>query len=77
MTKSLDNRLTDIRENPNSDAFIIAYAADPDMSWGVATLPTEIQPGPLATDLHPMRQTNAMAQLTRGDGSPGKSLRWQ
>ncbi|MCH2664658.1 hypothetical protein MK139_09965 [bacterium] len=41
MTKSLDNRLTDIRENPNSDAFIIAYAADPDMSWGVATLPTD------------------------------------
>jgi len=43
--KSLDTKLKDIRTNPNSDAFIIAYAADPDMSWGVATLPpgTSIQ----------------------------------
>ena len=38
MEKSLDEKLTDIRNNPNSDAFIIAYAADPDMSKGLATL---------------------------------------
>ena len=38
MEKSLDVKLTDIRSNPNSDAFIIAYAADPDMSKGIATL---------------------------------------
>ncbi len=37
--KSLDSKLEDIRTDPNTDAFIIAYAADPDMSWGVATLP--------------------------------------
>jgi orotidine-5'-phosphate decarboxylase len=43
--KSLDTKLTDIRNNSDSNAFIIAYAADPDMSWGVATLPggTSIQ----------------------------------
>ena len=38
MEKSLDVKLADIRSNPNSDAFIIAYAADPDMSKGIATL---------------------------------------
>ncbi len=38
MKKSLDTKLADIRSNPNSDAFIIAYAADPDMSKGLATL---------------------------------------
>ena len=38
MKKSLDAKLADIRTNPNSDAFIIAYAADPDMSKGLATL---------------------------------------
>lgn len=38
MNKSLDTKLTDIRNNTNSDAFIIAYAADSDMSKGVATL---------------------------------------
>ncbi len=38
MKKSLDEKLADIRSNPNSDAFIIAYAADPDMSKGLATL---------------------------------------
>ena len=38
MKKSLDTKLADIRTNPNSDAFIIAYAADPDMSKGLATL---------------------------------------
>ncbi len=38
MEKSLDAKLADIRNNPNSDAFIIAYAADPDMSKGIATL---------------------------------------
>ena len=38
MKKSLDTKLADIRSNPNSDAFIIAYAADPDMSKGIATL---------------------------------------
>lgn len=38
MKKSLDAKLADIRSNPNSDAFIIAYAADPDMSKGIATL---------------------------------------
>lgn len=38
MKKSLDTKLADIRNNPNSDAFIIAYAADPDMSKGLATL---------------------------------------
>ena len=38
MEKSLDAKLADIRNNPNSDAFIIAYAADPDMSKGLATL---------------------------------------
>ena len=40
MKKSLDVKLADIRirGNPNSDAFIIAYAADPDMSKGLATL---------------------------------------
>ena len=38
MKKSLDAKLADIRGNPNSDAFIIAYAADPDMSKGIATL---------------------------------------
>ena len=38
MEKSLDTKLADIRNNPNSDAFIIAYAADPDMSKGLATL---------------------------------------
>ena len=37
MQKSLDVKLDDIRTNPNSDAFIIAYAADSDMSGGVAT----------------------------------------
>lgn len=37
MQKSLDAKLDDIRANPNSDAFIIAYAADSDMSGGVAT----------------------------------------
>ena len=44
MTKSLDIKLNNIRSN-GSDDFIIAYAADPDMSWGVATLPpgTSIQ----------------------------------
>ena len=39
MQKSLDARLANIRTNPNNNEFIIAYAADPDMSWGVATLP--------------------------------------
>lgn len=43
MKKSLDTKLADIRTNPNSDAFIIAYAADPDMSKGLATL-TEATP---------------------------------
>lgn len=45
MQKTLDVKLKDLRTNPNSKAFIIAYAADPDMSWGVATLPkgTSIQ----------------------------------
>ncbi|HAA74898.1 TPA: hypothetical protein DCE37_07265 [Candidatus Latescibacteria bacterium] len=45
MQKSLDQRLDNIRNNPENDEFIIAYAADPDMSWGVATLPagTSIQ----------------------------------
>ena len=38
MKKSLDTKLADIRSNSNSDAFIIAYAADPDMSKGLATL---------------------------------------
>ncbi len=38
MEKSLDVKLADIRSNSNSDAFIIAYAADPDMSKGLATL---------------------------------------
>ena len=38
MKKSLDAKLADIRNNSNSDAFIIAYAADPDMSKGLATL---------------------------------------
>ena len=38
MKKSLDEKLADIGSNPNSDAFIIAYAADPDMSKGLATL---------------------------------------
>jgi hypothetical protein len=38
MKKSLDEKLADIRSSPNSDAFIIAYAADPDMSKGLATL---------------------------------------
>ena len=37
MQKSLDVKLDDIRTNRNSDAFIIAYAADSDMSGGVAT----------------------------------------
>jgi hypothetical protein len=45
MKKSLNTKLDDIRTNPDSGAFIIAYAADPDMSRGVATLPpgTSIQ----------------------------------
>ena len=38
MKKSLNAKLADIRNNSNSDAFIIAYAADPDMSKGLATL---------------------------------------
>ena len=38
MKKSLDAKLADIHNNSNSDAFIIAYAADPDMSKGLATL---------------------------------------
>ena len=38
MKKSLDAKLADLCNNPNSDAFIIAYAADPDMSKGLATL---------------------------------------
>ena len=38
MKKSLDAKLADLCGNPNSDAFIIAYAADPDMSKGLATL---------------------------------------
>ena len=41
MEKSLDTKLTDIRTNPHSNAFIIAYAADPDMSWGVATFDSD------------------------------------
>ena len=45
MQKSLDIKLENIRTNPDNNDFIIAYAADPDMSWGVATLPpgTSIQ----------------------------------
>lgn len=45
MQKSLDTKLDSIRTNTAADDFIIAYAADPDMSWGVATLPpgTSIQ----------------------------------
>lgn len=39
MEKSLDVKLEDIRNNPSSNAFIIAYAADPDMGGGVATHP--------------------------------------
>lgn len=38
MQKSLDTKLADIRQNPQSDAFIIAYAADSDMARGLATL---------------------------------------
>ena len=38
MKKSLDVKLADLCGNSNSDAFIIAYAADPDMSKGLATL---------------------------------------
>ena len=38
MKKSLDAKLADLCNNSNSDAFIIAYAADPDMSKGLATL---------------------------------------
>ena len=37
MQKSLDTKLDDIRNNADSDAFVIAYAADSDMSGGVAT----------------------------------------
>ena len=38
MQKSLDNKLADIRQNPKSTHFIIAYAADADMSRGLTTL---------------------------------------
>ena len=38
MQKSLDTKLADIRQNQKSDAFIIAYAADADMSRGLTTL---------------------------------------
>ena len=40
MQKSLDTKLADIRQNPQSNAFIIAYAADSDMARGLATLDT-------------------------------------
>ena len=38
MQKSLDAKLADIRQQPSSDSFIIAYAADADMSRGLGTL---------------------------------------
>lgn len=38
MQKTLDAKLTDIRQNSHSDAFIIAYAADSDMAHGLLTL---------------------------------------
>ena len=45
MQKSLDTKLADIRQNPQSNAFIIAYAADSDMARGLATLDTRSRSG--------------------------------
>ncbi len=38
MQKTLDAKLADIRQKPKNNTFIIAYAADADMSRGLATL---------------------------------------
>ena len=38
MQKTLDTKLADIRQNPKNNTFIIAYAADADMSRGLGTL---------------------------------------
>lgn len=40
MQKSLDTKLEDIRSNPNSNEFIICYAADSDMGAGLRPLAT-------------------------------------
>lgn len=38
MQKAMDLKLQDIRTNPNSQEFIICYAADPDMGAGMAPI---------------------------------------
>jgi hypothetical protein len=37
MMKTFDRKLSEIREDPNSKAFILADAKDPDMSWGISS----------------------------------------
>ncbi|MEM7032176.1 MAG: hypothetical protein AAF629_21675 [Chloroflexota bacterium] len=54
MQKTMDAKLADIRSNPNSNAFIIAYAADSDMSRGI----------PSAGQRHPINPKKPDAYVT-------------
>ena len=36
MEKSFDHKLADIKSNPNSKAFILVDAKDPDLAWGIS-----------------------------------------
>jgi len=55
--KTLDAKLADIRANPASRAFILTYAADGDMAYGIPTPGPAYPPDPAQEGRYPSMQT--------------------